>query len=123
MHPFITITIVVLLMDAVWLTLNYKAHSALFASVQKSPLTVRVIPALLVYILIPAALVYFAVNTSKSLKESATKGALLGASMYGLYDLTNLSTLKGWTYEMAVKDTLWGTIVCASGAVAGYNFR
>ena len=83
---------------------------------------VRLIPALLVYVLIPAALTYFAIETSRSLKEATTKGALMGLSMYGLYDLTNLATLNGWTYEMFFKDTLWGTFACAIGSSAGFYF-
>jgi uncharacterized membrane protein len=42
--------------------------------------------------------------------------------MYGLYDLTNMATLKGWTYTMLVKDTTWGTFLCAAAAASGYYF-
>jgi hypothetical protein len=55
-------------------------------------------------------------------KEAFTKGGLLGFSMYGLYDLTNMATLKGWTYTMLVKDTTWGTFLCAAAAASGYYF-
>jgi len=113
----------ILIMDAFWLTLNYKYHDALFQSVQKAPMNVRLIPAVLVYILIPLALYYFAIQPSKSEKDAIIKGSLLGASMYGLYDLTNLATLKGWTTEMAIKDTLWGIFVCGSGALIGFYFK
>ena len=110
-------------MDAMWLTSNYNYHSKLFESVQKSPMTVRLIPAALVYILIPLALYYFAIEPSKTEKDSVIKGGLLGLSMYGLYDLTNLATLKGWTTEMAIKDTLWGTFACATGSLIGFYFK
>jgi uncharacterized membrane protein len=119
---FIITAVTVLLLDAVWLTLNFSAHSKLFAAVQKSPMTIRLLPAALVYVLIPAALTYFAIKTSKTVKESVEKGALMGLSMYGLYDLTNYSTLKGWTLEMTIKDTLWGTFACAVGAGSGFYF-
>ena len=122
LYPFIYATITMLLMDAVWLTLNFKSHSILFESVQKSPIEMRIFPTLLVYILIPAATTYFAIQPSKTLQESVKKGALIGLSMYGLYDLTNLATLKGWTYEMLLKDTTWGTVLCAVGAGSGFYF-
>jgi uncharacterized membrane protein len=120
--PFIYALITCLALDAVWLTINLDSHTKLFESVQKAPIVVRLAPALLVYILIPAALTYFAIQTSKNLKESITKGALLGLSMYGLYDLTNLATLKGWTYEMLLKDTAWGTFLCAAASGIGFYF-
>ena len=117
---FIYTALTVLLLDAVWLTVNYSAHNKLFQAVQKSPMRIRLIPAALVYFLIPAALTYFAIG--KSVEESAKKGALLGLSMYGLYDLTNYATLKGWTLEMTLKDTLWGTLACALGSASGFYF-
>ena len=122
LKPFIYALATSLALDAVWLTINLKDHSKLFESVQKEPLTLRLAPALLVYILIPASITYFAIETSKSVKEAFTKGGLLGLSMYGLYDLTNLATLKGWTYTMLVKDTTWGTFLCATAAASGYYF-
>jgi len=114
---------VVLFLDFIWLNLNLAGHKKLFASVQGSPLNIRVIPALAVYVLIPFAIVYFAVNGARGLNDSAIRGAILGACMYGLYDLTNLSTLKGWTYTMAITDTLWGTTVCAIAAWVAYKFK
>jgi uncharacterized membrane protein len=109
-----------LILDALWLTFRKSYHESLLKSVQGSPVSLRIIPALLVYILVPLAVVYFAVDPSKSLKESLVKGGLFGFSSYALYDLTNLATLKGWTTEMAVIDTTWGTLLCAASAAAAY---
>jgi len=122
LYAFIYAALTVLALDAAWLTLNNSAHSRLFQAVQKSPMRVRLVPAALVYFLIPAAVTYFAIKGSKTVEESAKKGALLGLSMYGLYDLTNYATLKGWTLEMTLTDTLWGTVVSAAGAASGFYF-
>ena len=123
MNPILVAFITVIVMDAAWLSLNYNYHSKLITAVQHSPIAVRLIPAIAVYILIPLAVTYFAVNEAKSVKNAGMKGALLGLSMYGLYDLTNLATLKGWTYEMALMDTAWGTLVCATSAAVAYKFK
>ena len=122
MKSFVIALATILVLDFMWLNLNNLYHKKLFTSVQKAPLNIRVIPALFVYLLIPFAIIYFAVSNAKSLKDAAMKGAILGLCMYGLYDLTNLSTLKGWTYEMATKDMLWGTTLCAAAAAAAYKF-
>lgn len=119
-YQFLYSALTMLAMDAVWLTLNMSAHTKLMETVQKAPLKLRLFPAVLVYILMPMATTYFAIEPSKTVKESAIKGALLGFSMYGLYDLTNLATLNGWTYEMLVKDTLWGTVLLSAGSAAGF---
>lgn len=47
-------------------------------------------------------------------------GALLGLVAYGTYDITNLSTLRGWSLTVTVLDLAWGTVLSAAAATAGY---
>ncbi len=47
-------------------------------------------------------------------------GAVLGLVAYGTYDITNLSTLKGWSTKLAVIDIAWGTALSAVSATIGY---
>jgi len=116
-------TATALLMDAVWLTTRADYHKKLFKSVQGSDITVRIIPALLIYILIPVAVVYFAVSPSKTLKDAVLSGLFLGLAMYGVYDLTNLATFKGWTLEMTIIDMAWGTFLCGTAAAVGFYVK
>lgn len=116
-------TATALLMDAVWLTARLDYHMKFFKSVQGSDITVRLIPALLIYILIPVAVVYFAVAPSKTLKDAVLSGLFLGFAMYGVYDLTNLATLKGWNLEMTLIDMAWGTFLCGSAAAVGFYVK
>lgn len=46
-------------------------------------------------------------------------GAVLGFVAYGTYDLTNLSTVKGFTPMVAVVDMAWGTALTALTAAGG----
>ena len=46
-------------------------------------------------------------------------GAVLGFVAYGTYDLTNLSTIKGFTPTIAVIDMAWGTALTAISAAGG----
>jgi uncharacterized membrane protein len=119
---FIILAAVMLAMDLVWLTFRGNYHAELIKSVQGSAVSLRPIPAALIYLLIPAAVLFFAVDPAKSQRDAVKRGAILGASMYGLYDLTNLASLKGWTTEMAIIDTLWGTTLCGIGAGLAYTF-
>jgi uncharacterized membrane protein len=43
-------------------------------------------------------------------------GALFGLVVYGVYDLTNWSVLRGYGPTVAVVDILWGMVAC--GAVS-----
>jgi uncharacterized membrane protein len=118
-YVFVAVMITTLALDAAWLTFRSSYHSALFKSIQGSAMVPRLLPGALVYLLIPAAILYFVLGRAKSVWDAAKDGAALGVAMYGLYDLTNYATLKGWTLTMTATDTLWGAYVCAVGAAAG----
>lgn len=47
-------------------------------------------------------------------------GAVLGLAAYGTYDMTNLSTLKGWPVTLSVVDLVWGTVLTATASAFGY---
>ena len=47
-------------------------------------------------------------------------GAVLGLVAYGTYDITNLSTLKGWSAKLALIDIAWGTALTAVCATIGW---
>lgn len=51
--------------------------------------------------------------------RAAWSGALLGLVAYGTYDMTNLSTVRGWSASVSFIDLAWGTVVTAIAAVAG----
>ncbi|MDR9393420.1 DUF2177 family protein [Roseovarius sp. SYSU LYC5161] len=46
-------------------------------------------------------------------------GAVLGAVAYGTYEVTNLATLRGWSWRMVAADVAWGTLLTAISAWAG----
>jgi len=47
-------------------------------------------------------------------------GAVLGFVAYGTYDITNLSTLKGWSLSVTLADLSWGTALSGITATVGY---
>jgi uncharacterized membrane protein len=114
------ITLAIIVMDALWLTYNHSYHVSVFAALQSQPLAIRWIPALLVYAVIIGAVWYFAVRPATSWTDAASSGALLGFSMYGVYDLTNYATLVKYPVRYAITDMIWGSILCGSAAAATY---
>lgn len=76
---------------------------------------VRWIPALVFYVIFIAGLVYFVliVPTSLTWYMALLNGAIFGFIAYATYDLTNLSTLKGWPLEITFIDLAWGTTLGA----------
>lgn len=84
---------------------------------------VRIVPAIIFYVLYIAGLVLFAI--SPAMRESnwllaVGLGAALGVIAYGSYDLTNLATLKGWSLSLTLVDMAWGALVSAVAAFGGF---
>lgn len=105
-----------LALDGAWLTTNNAYHRTVFATIQNSPLRVRMMSAALVYVLMVGAVWFFAVRSSRTWLEATGRGALIGLAMYGVYDLTNYATLTAYPLTFAVSDMMWGTVLCAASA-------
>jgi uncharacterized membrane protein len=71
------------------------------------------------YLIFVAGLVILAVlpnADSGNWLNAAFYGAVLGLVAYGTYDITNLSTLKGWSLTVTLADLAWGTALSAAAA-------
>jgi uncharacterized membrane protein len=75
------------------------------------------------YLFYIAGIVYFAVVPAINgggWSKALIAGAILGGFAYGTYDMTNLSTLKGWSWRLCVADILWGTFLTGLAATGGF---
>lgn len=114
------VAVIMLAMDAVWLSARSAYHRQVFAALQGQPLQVRIPAAVGVYALMIAGVWFFAVRPAESWTDAAGRGAFLGLIMYGLYDLTNYATLTRYPLHYTLSDMAWGTFLC--GAVAAGAF-
>lgn len=71
----------------------------------------------LVYLLLAIGTVGFVASRADTAGSAALWGALFGLVVYGVYDLTNLSTLRDWSPLLTCVDLVWGITACA---VAGW---
>lgn len=111
-----------LLIDAVWLGLIAKSfyRDQLGDLMLPSP---NLAVAAMFYLFFAAAIVILAVRPgldAGSLWTAVGYGALLGLAAYGTYDMTNLSTLKGWPVTLSIVDMVWGTVLTAAASACGY---
>ena len=85
--------------------------------------SVRVVPAAMYYVFYPMAIVFLALTPRPAtLASAALRSAVLGAAAFGVYDLTNLAILRGYTVNMTIVDMLWGTFATAVGGSTAYAF-
>lgn len=79
--------------------------------------------AIVFYLLFIVGVFIFAILPSvekNSLVSAITLGALFGFFTYATYDLTNLSTLKGWPIAIVFIDIVWGSVLTGIVSTAGF---
>ena len=81
---------------------------------------IRLVPAVLFYLLYPVGIVVFVNGPSTATWTSAlTYGALFGLFCYATFELTSLSLLKHWTWPVVAVDVCWGAFVTAVSSTLG----
>ncbi|NIP83111.1 MAG: DUF2177 family protein, partial [Gemmatimonadetes bacterium] len=81
--------------------------------------------AALFYLVYVAGIVVFAVLPGLgdgSLMRAVALGGFLGFMAYATFDLTSLALFRDVPVTMVVVDLVWGTVLTASVAAAGYGF-
>lgn len=114
--------VVFLGLDAIWLSqvglgLYRREIGALLLEQPNLPV------AGLFYLLFVAGIVLLVVQPAAANGDWMTAlwmGALLGLVAYGTYDITNLSTLRGWSPTIAAIDVAWGAALTAVASLAGF---
>jgi uncharacterized membrane protein len=83
---------------------------------------IRLGPALAVYLLQALGLAVFVLPRAMESGGGAATGYgfLFGLFTYGLYDLTNLATLKHWVWGLSLTDMAWGGVVSALASLIGW---
>ena len=98
------ILLCILIIDFVYLKLISNHFNNLFIKIQRKPITLKYLPILLCYLLLSFVYYYFIDKDNKS----ALDAFLLGLSIYGIYDTTNMATFNKWGWDTVLLDTLWG---------------
>ena len=99
----IPIALLIILCDLPWLYASSSTVQPMFKKIQGGmPMEVKWAAA------VP---VYFALAYLVQVADSTPQAGLIGLSTYAVYDFTNLSTLRDYTVEFAVADSLWGGIL------------
>lgn len=80
---------------------------------------IRLVPAVLFYLLYVAGTVVFVSGgAGASWQSTLLYGALFGFFCYATFDLTSLALLKHWSWPVAIVDITWGASVTAVSSTA-----
>jgi len=109
--------ITMIAMDSVYLKNVQKAYSKQMQKIQGSPINLKMIPAIICYILLVFGLNYFIISK----KLSVLDAFIFGVVMYGVYDATTYAVIDDWSPYLAVIDTIWGGILMSATTYITYS--
>jgi uncharacterized membrane protein len=109
--------IVMLILDGLYIYITHKAFSDQIINIQRVVMQVKYLGAVICYALLIGGLNYFIIQRNRSVVEAF----FFGLVVYGVYDSTNYATLKKWTGELAIMDTIWGGSLMALTTYITYN--
>lgn len=119
---YIAAAVVFVAVDFVWLAfIAQKLYQReLGPLLLEKPLMSAAVPFYLLYLV---GAVYFGTRPGLEAGNwtvALFNGALFGLIAYATYDLTNMATLKGFSWTVVAADLCWGVFITATIATAGY---
>lgn len=110
-------TVVLLILDFCYITINRRAFEDQVTTIQRVIMQFKIEGALICYLLLVFGLNYFIIKNNRSIVDAF----LFGLVIYGVYDSTNYAMLKKWNPYLAVMDALWGGVLFATTTAVTYN--
>ena len=120
---FIAFGLVFLLLDILWLKSASGFYKKQLGSLllKKPNMKAAILFYILYVTLITILVIYPAASSGNALLGYvALNAALLGLLAYATYDLTNMATLKNWSWKLVAIDIIWGMVATAGAASAAY---
>ena len=106
---FILTGLVILVLDGVFIYTQRNYFNNQIKVVQGTEISPDTLAIVLTYLVIIFGLYYFIIREKRSIMDAA----LLGFSMYALYELTTKSLFKNWRWKTVIVDTTWGAVLFA----------
>lgn len=137
MTDLLVLSVIILALDAVFLTLAKDIFARQVMLVQGTAMKVNIPSAAVCYVLIVLGLYYFvlrhiivpnATSAAASIQtmrigDGMKAAFFLGILVYGVYETTTLAILRNWSPMTALIDTTWGGTLFALSAYIFYKYK
>lgn len=105
-------------LDSIYLsTLGNYFFKDMIKNIQKTDMKVNMYGAIIVYVLLLFVIYKFIIMERKSPSEAF----LLGLSIYGIFDFTNMALFKNYKLIPSIVDTIWGGILFYTTTIITYK--
>ena len=101
----VTFSIVLILLDILWLQYFVTIIGPLIEKIQNSPLKLNTYGAVLAYVIMVIAYYNLAYDGDR---PNYFKAVILGLAIYGTYEFTNYATFSKWDLKVLGMDIGWG---------------
>ena len=118
MRELIVSSLILIILDSVFIYLNSGMFSSQIMDIQASPLKINMAGAILSYLCLIGGLNYFILREHRSVLDAF----ILGLVIYGVYETTTYALLRRWYLKTVITDTLWGGILFSSTTYLTYLF-
>lgn len=99
--------VVLVVLDSIYLNIIKKYFSNQIRSIQGTDIQINYMATGLTYVFLIFGLSYFILRKRSSVSDAA----LLGLTIYAVYEFTNLALFKKWSVFTVLIDTTWGAIL------------
>jgi uncharacterized membrane protein len=106
---YLVSAVLLLVIDAIYLHSIKVPFASMVVSIQRVVMKVKMIPAIICYLLLTIGLNYFILDQGKTVMEAF----LFGLVIYGVFDSTNMAIFKKYDWKLAMIDSLWGGVLMA----------
>lgn len=117
MIQYLLTAIVFVVLDGLYLNFVKEYFNKQIKSIQGSKIQIRLIATAITYVFLIFGVNYFIIQKHRPVKDAA----LLGLTIYGVYEFTNYSLLKDWSLLTVIMDTTWGTVLFALTTAIVYS--
>tara|TARA_Y100001935_G_C17168754_1_gene439110 strand:+ start:238 stop:591 length:354 start_codon:yes stop_codon:yes gene_type:complete len=114
---YIKSTIILLMLDSVYLNMVKKHYNKLVKSIQGSDIKINMEAAIACYLVLAFSINYFIIKDKRPVSDAF----LLGFVIYAVFDLTNMVIFKRWDVILSLIDMLWGGILFATTTFLTYK--
>jgi uncharacterized membrane protein len=119
MLQYLLTAIIFVVLDGLYLNLIKDYFNKQIKAIQGSDIKADFIAVGITYVFLIFGINYFIIKNNRSVKDAA----LLGLVIYAVYEFTNLSLFKNWSYLTAFIDTLWGAVLFGLTTGIVYKIR
>jgi uncharacterized membrane protein len=127
LKELIILSLVILLLDFIWIGLIMKNHyKNLIKEIQGDELEIKILPAIFCYFVLILGIYYFVILSMKksfNILNILSLSIPFGLVSFGVYDFTSCTMLKKWDYFTTFFDILWGCFICSFSAISIGFFR